>query len=101
MSLEVYIGRLEEAVSITHFQVGMIKAPFMALLLGLVACNEGLKTGGSAESLGAHTTTSVVKAIFLVTTIIGVTGLWPAILADTGATVLVTMNALRLLRVAK
>ena len=38
-----------------------------------------------------------LKAIFLVTTIIGVTGLWPAILADTGATVLVTGNALRLL----
>lgn len=66
MSPEVYIGRLEEAVSITHFQVGMIKAPFMALLLGLIACNEGLKTGGSAESLGEHTTTSVVKSIFLV-----------------------------------
>ncbi|WP_210483071.1 heavy metal translocating P-type ATPase [Microvirga antarctica] len=40
-----------------------------------------------------------LKAIFLVTTIVGITGLWPAILADTGATVLVTMNALRLLRV--
>ncbi|MOA59404.1 Lead, cadmium, zinc and mercury-transporting ATPase [compost metagenome] len=39
-----------------------------------------------------------LKAVFLVTTIIGITGLWPAILADTGATVLVTMNALRLLR---
>ena len=39
-----------------------------------------------------------LKAVFLVTTVIGVTGLWPAILADTGATVLVTMNALRLLR---
>lgn len=38
-----------------------------------------------------------LKAVFLVTTIIGLTGLWPAILADTGATVLVTMNALRLL----
>jgi Cd2+/Zn2+-exporting ATPase len=42
-----------------------------------------------------------LKAVFLVTTIIGVTGLWPAILADTGATVLVTMNALRLLRPIK
>jgi Cd2+/Zn2+-exporting ATPase len=41
-----------------------------------------------------------LKAVFLVTTVIGVTGLWPAILADTGATVLVTLNALRLLRVA-
>ncbi|MCJ9748714.1 heavy metal translocating P-type ATPase [Neorhizobium sp. SHOUNA12A] len=40
-----------------------------------------------------------LKAVFLVTTIIGITGLWPAILADTGATVLVTINALRLLRV--
>ena len=40
-----------------------------------------------------------LKAVFLVTTIIGLTGLWPAILADTGATVLVTLNALRLMRV--
>jgi Cd2+/Zn2+-exporting ATPase len=39
-----------------------------------------------------------LKAVFLVTTILGVTGLWPAILADTGATVLVTANALRLLK---
>ena len=39
-----------------------------------------------------------LKAMFLVTTLAGITGLWPAILADTGATVLVTLNALRLLR---
>lgn len=39
-----------------------------------------------------------LKAVFLVTTIAGITGLWPAILADTGATILVTVNALRLLR---
>ncbi|MBP0649455.1 heavy metal translocating P-type ATPase, partial [Mycobacterium tuberculosis] len=38
-----------------------------------------------------------LKAVFLVTTLIGITGLWPAILADTGATVIVTANALRLL----
>jgi Zn2+/Cd2+-exporting ATPase len=38
-----------------------------------------------------------LKAVFLVTTVLGVTGLWPAILADTGATVLVTANAMRLL----
>ena len=41
-----------------------------------------------------------LKAVFLVTTVIGITGLWPAILADTGATVLVTLNALRLLKTA-
>lgn len=39
-----------------------------------------------------------LKLVFLVTTVVGITGLWPAILADTGATVLVTINALRLLR---
>ena len=39
-----------------------------------------------------------LKAVFLVTTVAGITGLWPAILADTGATVLVTLNALRLLK---
>lgn len=39
-----------------------------------------------------------LKAVFLVTTLLGITGLWPAILSDTGATVLVTMNALRLLK---
>ncbi len=38
-----------------------------------------------------------LKAVFLVTTVLGITGLWPAILADPGATVLVTLNALRLL----
>ncbi len=37
-----------------------------------------------------------LKAVFLVTTVLGITGLWPAILADTGATVLVTANAMRL-----
>lgn len=38
-----------------------------------------------------------LKALFFVTTVVGLTGLWPAISADTGATVLVTLNALRLL----
>lgn len=39
-----------------------------------------------------------LKAVFLVTSVLGMTGLWIAILADTGATVLVTLNAMRLLR---
>ncbi len=66
MSPAIFIARLHEAVSITHFQVGMIKAPFMALVIGIIACSEGLKVKGSAESLGRQTTTSVVKSIFLV-----------------------------------
>lgn len=66
MSPEIFIARLKEAISLTHFQVGIIKAPFMALVIGIVACAEGLKVKGSAESLGLQTTASVVKAIFLV-----------------------------------
>ncbi len=63
---EVFIDRLREAISMDTFKVGMIKAPFMAMIIGLVACVEGLRVEGSAESLGEHTTSSVVKAIFLV-----------------------------------
>ncbi len=66
MSPEIFVARLREAISVTHFEVGMIKAPFMALAIGIVACSEGLKVKGSAESLGRQTTTSVVKSIFLV-----------------------------------
>jgi phospholipid/cholesterol/gamma-HCH transport system permease protein len=66
MSPDIYISRLQEAVSVTHFQVGIIKAPFMALVIGAVACSEGMRVKGSAESLGLQTTTSVVKSIFLV-----------------------------------
>jgi phospholipid/cholesterol/gamma-HCH transport system permease protein len=66
MSPEIFIARLQEAISLTHFKVGIIKAPFMALAIGAVACNEGLRVKGSAESLGLQTTTSVVKSIFLV-----------------------------------
>lgn len=66
MSPDIYIERLREAVSLTHFEVGMIKAPFMALVIGTVACTQGLAVKGSAESLGRETTASVVKSIFLV-----------------------------------
>jgi phospholipid/cholesterol/gamma-HCH transport system permease protein len=66
MSPNVFVARLREAISVTHFEVGMIKAPFMALVIGTVACSEGLRVKGSAESLGLQTTTSVVKSIFLV-----------------------------------
>ena len=66
MSPDIYIARLTEAISLTHFQVGMLKAPFMGLVIGIVACSEGLQVKGSAESLGLKTTASVVKSIFLV-----------------------------------
>ncbi|MEZ5856696.1 MAG: ABC transporter permease [Hyphomicrobiaceae bacterium] len=66
MNPSIFIDRLRDAVSLTHFKVGLIKAPFMAAVIGIVACSEGLKVRGSAESLGLRTTASVVKSIFLV-----------------------------------
>ncbi|MGB6270566.1 MAG: ABC transporter permease [Pseudolabrys sp.] len=69
---EVFLSRLREAVTTTTFEVGMIKAPFMALVIGVVACVEGLQVQGSAESLGEKTTNSVVKSIFLVIVLDGV-----------------------------
>jgi phospholipid/cholesterol/gamma-HCH transport system permease protein len=72
MSPDIFIARLKEAISLTHFKVGMIKAPFMALVIGIVACAEGLRVRGSAQSLGLQTTTSVVKSIFLVIVLDGV-----------------------------
>ncbi|KAB2919815.1 MAG: MlaE family lipid ABC transporter permease subunit [Hyphomicrobiaceae bacterium] len=72
MSPEIFIDRLKEAISVTHFRVGMIKAPFMALVIGIIACSEGFRVLGSAESLGVQTTTSVVKSIFLVIVLDGV-----------------------------
>jgi phospholipid/cholesterol/gamma-HCH transport system permease protein len=72
MSPAIFIARLHDAVSVTHFKVGILKAPFMALVIGLVAACEGLKVKGSAESLGQQTTASVVKSIFLVIVLDGV-----------------------------
>ncbi len=66
MPPEVFIDRLREVVDLNTFEVGMYKAPFMAAVIGLVAAVEGFQVKGSAESLGEHTTSSVVKAIFLV-----------------------------------
>lgn len=66
MAPEIFLARLREAIWLPTFEVGMIKAPFMALMIGLVACVEGFEVDGSAASLGLRTTSSVVKSIFLV-----------------------------------
>ena len=71
MSPEIFLARLRDAITVDDFIVGMIKAPFIALMIGVVASVEGLNVEGSAESLGLHTTASVVKSIFLVVVIDG------------------------------
>ena len=72
MSPEAFLSRLRDAISLTHFKVGMIKAPFMALAIGVISAMEGFKVAGSAESLGLRTTASVVKSIFLVIVLDGI-----------------------------
>jgi phospholipid/cholesterol/gamma-HCH transport system permease protein len=69
---EAFMLRLRDAISIDHFTVGIIKAPVMAAVIGIVACVEGLAVEGSAESLGQHTTASVVQGIFFVIVMDGV-----------------------------
>ncbi|MBN8182082.1 MULTISPECIES: ABC transporter permease [Stappiaceae] len=66
-----FLTQLQAAITINTLVVGLVKAPFMALIVGLIACVEGLKVEGSSESLGRHTTMSVVKAIFLVIVVDG------------------------------
>ncbi|WP_338607124.1 ABC transporter permease [Pelagibacterium nitratireducens] len=63
---DIFLDRLQGALNMQTLLVGMVKAPFMAVIIGLVAANEGFKVQGSAESLGRHTTASVVRSIFLV-----------------------------------
>jgi phospholipid/cholesterol/gamma-HCH transport system permease protein len=60
----VFIERLRTAVPLDQFWVGMAKAPVFGLVVALIACRQGLLTGGSVQSLGHRTTTSVVQAIF-------------------------------------
>ena len=71
VSPDVFLQRLQTAIGVNTFLAGLIKAPFMALVIGLIACMEGLKVSGSAESLGRHTTASVVKSIFIVIVVDG------------------------------
>ena len=69
---DIFLSRLKEAITIETFEIGMIKAPFMALVIGIVACVAGLTVRGSAESLGLQTTSSVVKSIFVVIVLDGI-----------------------------
>jgi phospholipid/cholesterol/gamma-HCH transport system permease protein len=66
-----FLTLLQSAISLHTFLSGLIKAPFMALVIGLISCVEGLAVAGSAESLGRQVTASVVKSIFMVVVVDG------------------------------
>ncbi|WP_026224195.1 MlaE family ABC transporter permease [Marinobacter gelidimuriae] len=61
-----FISIVSQDVALKHFLVGLSKAPIFAFLMAAVACLEGFKVSGSAQSVGVHTTSSVVQSIFMV-----------------------------------
>jgi phospholipid/cholesterol/gamma-HCH transport system permease protein len=66
-----FLTTLQLAIGLHTFLSGLIKAPFMALVIGLISCVEGLAVAGSAESLGRQVTASVVKSMFMVVVVDG------------------------------
>jgi phospholipid/cholesterol/gamma-HCH transport system permease protein len=59
-----YLLATMDAITVNHFVGGLIKSPFLALAIGLIACGQGLATQGGAAAVGARTTAAVVLAIF-------------------------------------
>ena len=66
ISVSQFITTLQKDVSVTHFLVGLSKAPVFAFVIAVIGCLEGFKVSGSAQSVGEHTTSSVVQSIFMV-----------------------------------
>lgn len=66
ISSTMFLSVLQQNVGLHHFWVGMAKAPFFAFIIVMISCLEGFKVSGSAQSVGEHTTASVVQSIFMV-----------------------------------
>ena len=66
VSFSAFLDRLDEAINLSSYVVGISKAPVFAMIIALVGCYRGFQVSGSAESVGQQTTMSVVQSIFLV-----------------------------------
>ena len=66
ISPEMFATRLVSGTSVNHVMVGLVKAPFFALIIGVVGCHAGMQVESNAESLGRMTTNAVVASIFAV-----------------------------------
>jgi phospholipid/cholesterol/gamma-HCH transport system permease protein len=66
VGFDVFVDRLDDAIQPSSYWTGLVKAPVFATIIALVGCYRGFQVGGSAESVGAQTTLSVVQSIFLV-----------------------------------
>ncbi len=62
----MFLSMLHADTDARHFLVGMSKAPVFAFLIAVIGCLEGFRVSGSAQSVGEHTTSSVVQSIFVV-----------------------------------
>lgn len=60
-----FAERTLETVNLTQFWLGMIKAPFLAIIIAASGCRKGLSVGGDVASLGRAVTSAVVQSIFL------------------------------------
>jgi phospholipid/cholesterol/gamma-HCH transport system permease protein len=61
-----FLNILQRDIPLRHFLIGMVKAPIFAFLVAVIGCLEGFKAAASAQSVGEHTTSSVVQSIFMV-----------------------------------
>ncbi len=59
-----FLQRMLENVGVTHFWIGMSKAPVLAVVVAAIGCRQGLEVGGDVEQLGRRVTTAVVQALF-------------------------------------
>ncbi len=66
VSINDFFERLQQAIDVRHYLVGLSKAPVFAAIIALVGCYQGLQVQGGADSVGKQVTKSVVQAIFLV-----------------------------------
>jgi phospholipid/cholesterol/gamma-HCH transport system permease protein len=66
VSFSTFLSRLDDAISLTSYLIGIGKAPVFAVIISLVGCYQGFRVTGSADSVGRQTTVSVVQSIFLV-----------------------------------
>ncbi len=66
ISPAMFFTILQRDIPLNHFLVGIGKAPVFAFLIAVIGCLEGFKASGSAQSVGEHTTSSVVQSIFMV-----------------------------------
>ncbi|MEX0915464.1 MAG: ABC transporter permease [Wenzhouxiangellaceae bacterium] len=66
INLTMFLDRVQQTVTLKHYLVGMIKAPIFAVVIALIGCLEGLRVRGTAQSVGEHTTTAVVRSLTMV-----------------------------------